>query len=84
MHWKEPNFAPDNPYPAWQMMFGGVSLAQELRDQLKAHKPDAILVNEVGGPIFQQMHEATYDDGWLLVHASQGWLTDKPAFSGAQ
>jgi hypothetical protein len=84
MHWKEPNFGPENPYPAWQTMFGGVRLAAKLREALKARKPDAILFSEVGGPVFQKMHESVYDNGWLLWRANESWLGGEPHFTGAE
>lgn len=84
MHWKEPNFRLDNPYPAWQTMFGGVRMSEELHEALRKVKPDAVLVSEVWGPIFQRSHEATYENGWLLTHLNKGWLSGKTVMTGAQ
>jgi YD repeat-containing protein len=84
MHWKEANFDLQNPRPAWQTEFGGVRLAEELREELKRCKPDAVLLSEVWGPIFQRGHDATYEDGWLLSRVNRGWLTGEPIMSGGQ
>ncbi len=84
LHWKEPNFAPDNPRPAWQTTFGGVRLGRELRAALKAEKPDAVLLSEVWGPIFEFSHDATYENGWLLAKINRAWLEGEPFFSARE
>lgn len=84
MHWKEANRYPGLGRPAWETTFGGVRLIEELRPRLKALKPDAVLLSEVWGPIFQRGHDATYENGWLLGRLNTGWLTEKPAMTGAQ
>ena len=84
LHWKEPGFSLDNPRPAWETMFGGVRLAEELRLALKRAKPDAILLSELWGPIFRRSHDATYENGWLLRYLNSGWLRGEPKLSGAQ
>ncbi len=84
LHWKEPNFAPDNPYPAWQTTFGGIKLGEELRAALKAEKPDAVLLSEVWGPIFERSHDATYENGWLLTKINRAWIEGEPFFSARE
>jgi hypothetical protein len=84
LHWKEPNFHPENPRPAYETMFGGVRLGEELRAALDRVRPDAILLGEVWGPIFQRSHDATYENGWLLAHVNAAWLRGEPRMSGAQ
>lgn len=84
LHWKEPNFDPANPNPAWQTMFGGVRLAEELRPALKALKPDAILLAEVAGPIFQRSHDAGYANGWFSTRVAETLLKGAPEFTAAQ
>jgi len=84
MHWKEPNFNPSNPRPAWQTMFGGVRLFEELRDAVRAVKKDFILLSEVWGPIFQRAADGTYENGWLLKPLNEGWLKGRPLLRGAE
>jgi hypothetical protein len=84
MHHKEPNYALDNPRPAWYTEFGGVRLIEALRKELKQQKPEAVLLSEVWGPIFQRGHDATYEDGWLLQRVNSGWLQGLPRMSGAE
>ena len=84
LHWKEPNFAPDNPHPAWQTTFGGIKLGEELHAALHREKPGAVLLSEVWGPIFERSHHATYENGWLLAKVNRAWLEGKPFFSARQ
>ena len=83
MHWKEPNFDPANPRPAWQTMFGGIRTVEELRDAVRPVKKDFILLSEVWGPIFQRASDGTYENGWLLKTVNEAWLRGKPVFRGA-
>ncbi|MBN1892905.1 hypothetical protein JW906_00340 [bacterium] len=83
MHWKEPNFDPSNPRPAWHTLFGGVRLFEELRDAVRAVKKDFILLSEVWGPIFQRAADGTYENGWLLKPLNEGWLKGRPLMKGA-
>jgi hypothetical protein len=84
LNWKEPNWSPSNPRPAWQTTLGGVTLGEELRAALKAVKSEALLVSEVWGPIFQRSHDAAYDNGWLLQKVNAGWLKGTPYFTAHQ
>lgn len=84
LHWKEPNFDPDNARPAWETTFGGIKLASELRGAVRAIKSDFVLLGEVWGPIFGANHDATYDNGWLLSHLNAMLLKGEPLFSARQ
>jgi len=84
MHWKEPNWSPANPRPAWHTTLGGVKLGEEVRAALHAVKPETFLLGEVWGPVFQRGHDATYDNGWLLQMVNTGWLKGKPFFTARQ
>jgi glycosidase len=86
MHWKEPNLALDNPRPAWQTIYGGVRILEDLRQRLKAVKPDAVLLSEVWGPIFQPRTDGSYENGHITNQLNRGWLgmSDKPLMTAAQ
>jgi hypothetical protein len=84
MHWKEPNLALDNPRPAWETIYGGVRILQALRPRLKALKPDAVMLSEVWGPIFQSCTDGSYENGWLLSQINAGWLGGSPLLTGKQ
>lgn len=84
MHWKEPNWGSGNPREAWETCYGGVLLAEELRRALDEIKPEAVLIGEVWGPIFNSGHDATYENGWMLKYVNEGWLTGKAALKGYQ
>jgi len=90
MHWKEANFGPRNPRPAWHTTYGGIRLAEELADALQhpaehgLKQNEFILLSEVWGPIFQRSHHATYQSGWLLTTLNRGWCEGKPVFTGSQ
>ncbi len=74
MHWKEPNLSPDNPRPAWATIYGGIRILEELRPELRALKPDAALLSEVWGPIFQPVTDGSYENGWILQALNASWL----------
>ena len=74
MHWKEPNLAPDNIRPAWVTIYGGIRILEELRPRLRALKPDAALLSEVWGPIFQPVTDGSYENGWILQALNASWL----------
>lgn len=84
IHWKEPNFVPEHPHPAWWTTFGGVRLGEELRVAVKAYKPDAILLNETWGTIFQRSMDASYENGWLLSMLNDGWLKGSTFMTGKE
>lgn len=84
MHWKEANLRRELDRPAWHTTFGGVRLIEELRAELKREFPEAVLLGEVWGPIFQRGHDATYENGWLLGRMNTGWLMGEPVLSGRE
>ncbi|MFW5981225.1 MAG: hypothetical protein ACOCRU_01480, partial [bacterium] len=47
MHWKEANLSLKNPRKAWETIYGGVRLAEELKEELIKIKEDAVLISEV-------------------------------------
>lgn len=84
MHWKEPNFDPACPRAAWETMFGGLALAADLRQALKAARPDAVMLGEVWGPVFQRSCDAVYQNGWLLMQLNAGLLAGSAKMSARQ
>ena len=86
MHWKEPNLDLNNPRPAWETIYGGVRILEDLRKRLKAYKPDAVLLSEVWGPIFQRSTDGSYENGHITNQLNRGWLrmTNQPLMTAAQ
>lgn len=82
MHWKEPNFNPELDRPARTTAFGGFQIMDQLYKRLKAQNPEAILLSEVWGPLFQRCTDASYENGWLLSKINKAWMSGKPFFSG--
>ena len=74
MHWKEPNLALDNPRPAWSTIYGGVRILEALRHEIRAIKPDVVLLSEVWGPIFQPFTDGSYENGAILQTVNESWL----------
>lgn len=84
MHWKEPNLDPDNPRPAYETVFGGIRMMEMLHEELKAKNPDAVLISEVWGPIFQRCTDASYENGWMLHKWNEAWLRGEPLIRARQ
>lgn len=84
MNWKEPNFGPDNQRPAWETLYGGVRLAEQLRAEMQKLKPETLMLGEIWGPVFRNSCDAVYADIWLLNRVNSGWLSGQPVMTARQ
>ena len=86
-HWKEPNRDPQLSYHASYTCFGGVRLTEKVLESIRAIKPDAALLNEVWGAVFQHTTHTVceYNIHWALYNAAlsvwngsqlQRWLSE--------
>lgn len=71
-HWKEPNRDPQLPWHASWTCFGGMRLTEKVLESIRAIKPDAALLNEVWGAIFQHTTHTVceYNIHWALYNAA--------------
>lgn len=71
-HWKEPNRDPQLPWHASYTCFGGMRLTEKVLESITAIKPDAALLNEVWGAIFQHTTHTVceYNIHWALYNAA--------------
>jgi len=59
---KGPNWAPNIPYPAYLSGSAAQELMKLMLEAMRKHKPDAVLLSEVFGPIFYTVCNLVHDN----------------------